>query len=59
MVHTAYDMIMMGNFGAAERTEAQWQSLVARAGLRIEKIWSDPGEVESVIELLLDGGDCR
>ncbi|CCF47196.1 hypothetical protein CH063_15676 [Colletotrichum higginsianum] len=47
---TATDMIMMAGLASAERTEGQWCDLVARAGLRVVKIWRPVQAVESVIE---------
>ena len=48
---TASDFGMLSLFSAMERAEAQWRSLIDRAGLKIIKIW--PGNPESVIEIEL------
>ncbi|KAL8777972.1 MAG: hypothetical protein Q9213_007624 [Squamulea squamosa] len=50
----AIDLVMMGMSGGMERTMSQWTTLLASAGLRIEKIWTLNGETESVIEAVLD-----
>ncbi|KAL8770523.1 MAG: hypothetical protein Q9209_003779 [Squamulea sp. 1 TL-2023] len=50
----AIDLVMMGMSGGMERTTSQWITLLASAGLRIEKIWTLNGETESVIEAVLD-----
>lgn len=50
---TACDLVMMGLSGGMERTESQWSSLLASAGLRIEKIWTLNEQTESVIEAVL------
>ena len=44
------DLSMMALETGAERTSRQWHSLLASAGLRIEKIWSTDVGLESVIE---------
>ncbi|KAI4128674.1 MAG: hypothetical protein LQ338_002620 [Usnochroma carphineum] len=49
----ACDLVMMGLNGGMERTESQWTSLLASAGLRIEKIWTLNEQTESVIEAVL------
>ncbi|KAI1111585.1 S-adenosyl-L-methionine-dependent methyltransferase [Nemania sp. NC0429] len=48
---TALDLIMMINFGAKERSAAQWSELLEeKCGLKIVKIWTPINGVESVIE---------
>ncbi|KAH8892452.1 S-adenosyl-L-methionine-dependent methyltransferase [Thozetella sp. PMI_491] len=47
---TALDMVMLTNFSAKERTEGDWQELIASAGLKLFKIWNGGKGVESVIE---------
>ena len=54
MNNTAYDLIMMSMFGAAERGEQTWKDLIASAGLKVVKIWTSPVAVESVIEVALE-----
>ena len=51
--NTALDLVMMTVVGSKERTEENWRSLIERAGLRIDGIWSLPGNHESVIEVVL------
>lgn len=51
---TAIDLVMMGTSGGMERTESQWNKLLASVGLRIEKIWKLHEETEGVIEAVLD-----
>lgn len=47
---TTSDITMMACLGSKERTEAEWQRLVERTGLRVVKIWRQPHSVESIIE---------
>ncbi|KAI1744869.1 S-adenosyl-L-methionine-dependent methyltransferase [Xylaria scruposa] len=48
---TALDLIMMTNFGAKERSPAQWSDLLEkRCGLKIVKIWTPINGFESVVE---------
>ena len=44
-------MTMMACVAATERSEKQWHELVGSAGLKIENIWTDVPEAESIIEL--------
>ena len=44
------DFNMMSICAGMERTQTQWEELLASAGLKIEKIWTGPGETESIIE---------
>ncbi|KUI57275.1 Demethylsterigmatocystin 6-O-methyltransferase [Cytospora mali] len=46
------DMFMM-TFTGMERTERQWGELLARAGLRIEKVYTTPGTPFGAIEAVL------
>ncbi|KAK1979589.1 O-methyltransferase [Colletotrichum cereale] len=49
--HVAVSDVLMMAFGAAkERTEKEWDALMASAGLRIVKIWRVPSAKEAVIE---------
>ncbi|KAL8941132.1 MAG: hypothetical protein Q9216_002431 [Gyalolechia sp. 2 TL-2023] len=50
---TACDLVMMGLSGGMERTESHWRTLLASAGLRIEKIWTLDEQTESVIQAVL------
>ncbi|KAL9127327.1 MAG: hypothetical protein Q9175_007754 [Cornicularia normoerica] len=45
------DITMMACLAATERSERQWHEVVGSAGLKIEKIWTDVQEAESIIEL--------
>lgn len=47
------DLTMMAVVAATERSERQWRMLVDSAGLKIDKIWTDVPEAESIIELTL------
>ncbi|KAI0469327.1 S-adenosyl-L-methionine-dependent methyltransferase [Xylaria cf. heliscus] len=48
---TALDLIMMTNFGAKERSPAQWSDLLEKkCGLKIVKIWTPINGIESVVE---------
>ena len=47
------DITMMACCAATERSEKQWHELIDSAGLKIEKIWTDVPEAESIIELVL------
>ena len=47
------DITMMAVLAAEERSERQWRGLIESAGLKVEKIWTDVPEAESIIELSL------
>lgn len=47
------DITMMACLAATERSERQWHEVVGWAGLKIEKIWTDVPESESILELIL------
>ncbi|KAL8754937.1 MAG: hypothetical protein Q9184_004952 [Pyrenodesmia sp. 2 TL-2023] len=47
------DLVMMGIGGGMERTESHWTSLLASAGLRIQKVWTLDDRTESVLEAVL------
>ncbi|KAL8959370.1 MAG: hypothetical protein Q9193_003755, partial [Seirophora villosa] len=51
--HIALQDINMMSFGGMERTLAQWERLLNSAGLRIEKVWTEDGNLQSVIEAVL------
>ena len=48
------DITMMACVASEERSERQWQDLLGSVGLKIEKIWTDVPEAESIIELVLN-----
>ncbi len=52
---TAYDLTMMGMVAGKERTEREWRDLVARAGMRVERVWRSDGAVQAVLEVVVDG----
>ena len=41
---------MMSICAGMERTQTQWEELLASVGLEIEKVWTGPGETECIIE---------
>lgn len=47
------DIAMMVCLGAMERNERQWRDLFHSVGLRVEKIWTDTPDAESIIEVVL------
>lgn len=47
------DITMMGALAATERSERQWRHVIDSAGLKIDQIWTDVQEAESIIELVL------
>ncbi|KAL8945984.1 MAG: hypothetical protein Q9222_007557 [Ikaeria aurantiellina] len=47
------DLNMMCIPGGMERTESQWRGVLDEAGLKIEKIWVESPEMESLIEAVL------
>ncbi|KAI4090062.1 MAG: hypothetical protein LQ348_005272 [Seirophora lacunosa] len=51
---TNQDLLMMSIFSSLERTEQLWRDLLHAAGLKILRIWSTEGAVESVIEAVLE-----
>lgn len=50
---TLSDLNMMALCAGMERTETQWRKLLGEAGLRINKIWTQSSESESLIEACL------
>lgn len=48
---TSMDLLMMAENGTTERTERQWNTLMHKAGLRIEKVWTKNAFTESLIEV--------
>jgi hypothetical protein len=44
------DMMMLAHFAVRERTEAEWRSILAKAGLKIVNIYNYAGVAESLIE---------
>lgn len=52
---TAYDLTMMGMVAGKERTEGDWQDLVARAGMRVESVWRSEGAVQGILEVVVGG----
>ena len=51
LVATQRDITMM-LLGATERAEQQWRDVVRKAGLKVESIWTDSPESESIIVLV-------
>ncbi|KAJ5737056.1 uncharacterized protein N7483_002181 [Penicillium malachiteum] len=47
---TNMDMMMLAHLNVRERTEAEWTTLLAKAGLKVIKIHTCPGVAESLIE---------
>ena len=50
---TQLDICMMSMFAATERTESQWGKLVDKAGLKLERTWTDVPDAESIMKLVL------
>lgn len=50
IAQTTMDVQMMSLLSASERTQANWNNLLASAGLKIVKFWPDPQQYEMVIE---------
>ena len=48
------DMTMMACAASEERSESQWQNILGSVGLKIEKIWTNVPEAESIIESVLE-----
>ncbi|KAH9883886.1 S-adenosyl-L-methionine-dependent methyltransferase [Xylariomycetidae sp. FL2044] len=44
-----WDLMMLALMSSMERTEAQWRSLLAKAGLYIEGIYQPPGDGQGII----------
>lgn len=53
IVAAQVDLAMMTCVAAAERSERHWHEVVDSAGLKIEKIWTEVPEEESIIEFIL------
>ena len=51
--HMALQDINMMSFGGMERTQLQWESLLGKASLSIEKVWASDGHLQSAIEARL------
>jgi hypothetical protein len=47
---TSMDMMMLAHFAVRERTEADWRSILSKAGLKVVNIYTYPGVTESLIE---------
>jgi hypothetical protein len=47
---TSMDMMMLAHFAVRERTAADWEAILTRAGLTLVSIYNYPGVAESVIE---------
>lgn len=47
---TGSDLVMMGFFQAAERTEQDWRRLLEEAGYLIIRLFAKPGVMYGVIE---------
>jgi O-methyltransferase domain len=47
---TSMDMMMLAHFAVRERTESDWKSILAKAGLKFLNIYTYPGVAESLIE---------
>ncbi|KAJ5961300.1 Winged helix-turn-helix transcription repressor DNA-binding [Penicillium vulpinum] len=50
---TSMDMMMLSHFAVRERTEVEWEEILARVGLRVVRIYNYPGVAESLIEAQL------
>lgn len=52
---TALDLIVMASLSGRERSQADWERLVTAAGLRVNRIYSDPNTAdESIVEVELE-----
>ena len=51
VVAAQVDITMMACVASEERSERQWHDLLGPVGLKIEKIWTDVPEAESIIEV--------
>ncbi|RAK95487.1 putative O-methyltransferase [Aspergillus ibericus CBS 121593] len=47
---SAMDMMMLAHFAVRERTKAEWRDILAKAGLKMVRIYQYPGAAESLIE---------
>ena len=53
-IATQLDICMMSVFAATERTDTQYAKLMDKAGLKVERTWSDPaGVAESIMKVVL------
>ncbi|KAF2457171.1 S-adenosyl-L-methionine-dependent methyltransferase [Lineolata rhizophorae] len=50
MFYVGMDMSMMAMHTAKERSEKDWVELLAKAGLKVNKIWPPPGYGEGIVE---------
>lgn len=46
------DLLMMLFCGGIERTRRQWDALLERCGLRVERVWGNRSDYESIIEVV-------
>ena len=51
--HMALQDINMMSFGGMERTGLQWEDLLGRAGLSIKRFWASDGNLQNVIEAIV------
>ena len=49
---TQRDITMMVVLAATERAEQQWRDMARKVGLKVEAIWTDSPESESIIVLV-------
>ena len=50
---TALDLVMASVFGTGEKREEDWRAMIEGVeGLRVKKVWSGPGCVESALEVV-------
>ena len=56
---SAMDIVMMSVFNGKVRSEDEWNALVVKAGLKVERIWSVPEVAENIIEVGLPGAARR
>ena len=49
-----FDWHMMAAHAACERTEKQFEELIASAGLKVVKFWYPEGSFDAVVEVILD-----
>ena len=53
-IATQLDICMMSVFAATERTDTQYAKLMDKAGLKVERTWSDTSDgAESIMKVVL------
>jgi hypothetical protein len=48
------DIGMMVLHSGIQRSQRQWEELMGKAGLRVQKFWNAPGDGDGIVEVVRD-----